>query len=256
MYFSIGQSRFIYEPDREMLGTPEKIALQYENISFSAADGTRLCAWFVPADSSRGTILFCHGNAGNISHLLGTIEILNRLRMDVFVFDYRGYGESGGEPSEQGTYLDAEAAWKFLVDERGIEASEIVVHGRSLGGAIATYLAREHSPKALIVESAFTSIDDIAAKMYPFLPVRLLCQFDYKTVDNISGVECPVLIIHSPDDDLVPFSQGEKLFGVANEPKMFLEISGTHNDGYITSGKTYQTGLDSFLTIYLESGGE
>ena len=193
-------------------------------------------------------VLFCHGNAGNMSHRLESIRVFHRLGLSTLIFDYRGYGQSEGKPTEQGTYLDAEAAWRYLVQRQEVDPAEVFVFGRSLGGAIAAWLARGHTPKALIMESTFTSVPDIAAHLYPYLPVRLLSRFHYNAVDYVRQVNCPVLIVHSRDDEMIPFSHGRRLFETANEPKEFLEIRGSHNEGFMTSADRYEEGLASFLS--------
>ncbi len=242
------QSRLVYFPYRSIAVTPGAIGLPYKPVRFDASDGTRLSAWFIPADNARGVILFCHGNAGNISHRLESIQIFHRLGLSTLIFDYRGYGDSEGKPDEQGTYRDAEAAWRFLVDEQGVSTNDIIVFGRSLGGCIAAWLARKHTPRALILESTFTSVPDVAAKLYPFLPVRLLSRFSYNAREYVREVNCPVLIIHSRNDDIIPFSCGKRLFEAANEPKEFVQISGSHNEGFLTSGKRYEDGIESFIS--------
>ncbi|MCB2182513.1 MAG: alpha/beta hydrolase [Desulfobulbaceae bacterium] len=243
----IKQSRFIYYPDRTLFSTPKEIGLKYESITFSASDGVQLSAWLVPAEPSMGIVLFCHGNAGNISHRLETIEIINRLGYSIFIFDYRGYGMSEGTPSEEGTYRDVEAAWNYLLKHQKVEPSEIILFGRSLGGAIASWLAARTTPKACILESCFSSVCDMAASLYPFLPTRLLCRFSYNTLENSGKISAPLLVIHSPDDDVVPFSHGREIFNHANEPKTFLQISGNHNNGFLVTGKRYENGLNNFL---------
>ena len=254
VYFSIFQARLVYFPEKIMISTPETIGLQYEDVSLKTADGVSLFAWFIPSEKSKGTILFCHGNAGNISHRLETIQIFHRMGLNILIFDYRGYGKSGGKPSEKGTYLDAEAAWKYLVEERKIKPAKIILYGRSVGGAIAAWLAKEQTIKAaLIMESTFTSVKDLGAQVYPFLPIRLMSRFNYSALDYLSQVNCPVLIIHSRDDEIIPISHGEKLFEIANEPKSFLEIKGTHNAGFIISAESYEEGLDAFISNILES---
>ena len=245
------QSRLVYFPQREITMTPDKIGLSYDEISFDASDGVKLSGWFIPAENSRGMVLFCHGNAGNISHRLESILVFNRLSLDVFIFDYRGYGQSEGKPTEEGTYLDAEAAWDYLVENRQADPAGIIIFGRSLGGAVASWLAKERTPGALIVESTFTSIPDIGAEAYPFLPVRLMSRFDYSTVDFIHGVTCPVLIVHSRDDELISFNHGLKIFEASNEPKDLLEISGSHNDGFLISAEKYEDGLNHFISRYI-----
>ena len=247
----IFQSRFIYFPGREIIITPDEIGLSYENVYFESIDGVRLSAWFIPAKKSRGVILFCHGNAGNISHRLDSIQIFHNLGFNVFIFDYRGYGLSEGKPTEQGTYFDAEAAWQYLIEKRHITPVDIIIFGRSLGGVVATWLTKRYRPGTLIIESTFISIPDMAAKLYPFLPVRLISRFNYNALDYIQQVRCPVLVVHSRDDEIIPFSHGQRLFKTANEPKQLLEITGTHNEGFTSSGKLYIDGLNSFISKYI-----
>jgi fermentation-respiration switch protein FrsA (DUF1100 family) len=248
----IFQPSYVYYPERVLIANPGSIGLDFENVDFETSDGVKLSGWFIPSDSARGVVLFCHGNAGNISHRLESIQIFHRLGLDVFIFDYRGYGQSEGKPTEHGTYQDAEAAWRYLVETRQVKPSQVVVFGRSLGGAVASWLAQSQRPRVLILESTFTSIPDIAATLYPYLPVRFLSRFQYTTAEYLSRTECPVLIVHSRDDEIMPFSHGRQLFEMAREPKEFLEISGTHNEGFITSGKKYEQGLDAFILEHVE----
>ncbi len=247
----ISQAGLIYYPSPDIFTTPDKIGLEYEDAHFQTADSTKLHGWFIPADSARGIVLFCHGNAGNISHRFESIEIFHELGLSVFIFDYRGYGKSDGKPTEKGTYLDSEAALEYIIDNWHIAPSEIIYFGRSLGGAIASWLAVEHPPKMLIIESAFTSTADLGSEIYPFVPVKLLLRFKYKTIENLRKINCPVLVIHSRDDDIIPFEHGQKLFEAANEPKRFLEIFGTHNNGFSISGTVYQKGLEEFINQYI-----
>lgn len=249
----IMQSRFIYIPTAKIEADPGKIGLEFENVDFAASDSVTLNGWFIPAENERAVLLFCHGNAGNISHRLESIQLFNRLGLSVFIFDYRGYGRSSGKPTEEGTHLDASAAWQWLVREKQYAPDKIIIFGRSLGGAAAARLASETNPRALIVESAFTSIEDMASKLYPYMPVRLLGRFHYGTIDYIRGVKCPVLIIHSTDDELVPYSHGRLLYEAAGQPKEFLEISGDHNRAIIDIPDKYAQGLDSFLTRYINN---
>jgi len=251
-FLFISQSHYVYYPERVLLADPGSIGLDFESISFESADGVKLSGWFIPSESPKGVILFCHGNAGNISHRLESIQIFHRLGVDVFIFDYRGYGRSEGRPTEQGTYKDAEAAWRYLVEERKVHPSEVIIFGRSLGGAVASWLAQERRPGALILESTFSSLPDIAARLYPYLPVRLLLRFEYNTAQHLGKVDCPLLIVHSRDDEIMPFTQGRRLFELAKEPKEFLEISGTHNEGFITSGRHYEQGLNAFISEHAE----
>ena len=248
----IFQSHYIYYPVRVLSTDPGSIGLNFESVSFETTDGVKLSGWFIPGENAKGVILFCHGNAGNISHRLESIQIFHRLGLDIFIFDYRGYGQSEGNPTEQGIYQDAEAAWRYLTEERQVNPSKITVFGRSLGGAVASWLAQRHTPGTLILESAFTSLPDIAATVYPYLPVRLLLRSKYNTAEYLGRINCPVLIVHSRNDEIMPFSHGQRLFEMAKEPKRFLEITGTHNEGYITSGKRYEEGLNAFVSEYMD----
>ena len=196
---------------------------------------------------SRGVVLFCHGNAGNISHRLDSIRLFHELGLSVLIFDYRGYGQSSGKPTEQGTYRDADAAWDYLVEQRGISPAHIILFGRSLGASIAADLATRQSAAAVILESAFTSVPDVAATLYPWLPVRWLSRYQYNTEKKLANIHIPVLIVHSQDDEIIEFANGERLFDVANEPKQFLELRGGHNDGFMVSGNDYIQGLETFL---------
>jgi hypothetical protein len=161
-------------PGRQLEATPRDAGFDYVDVNFETADGLSLHGWYVYAHNPRGTILFLHGNAGNISHRLDSIAIFHELGLDTFIIDYRGYGQSEGKPSEEGTYRDAEAAWQYLVTQRGKDPERIIMFGRSIGGAVAAWLATKHKPAALIVESSFTSAVDMAAQLYPFMPVRLI----------------------------------------------------------------------------------
>ena len=254
-YLFIFQSRYVYYPERVLPADPDRIGLPFKNISFETKDGLRLSGWFIPKEDSRGVLLFCHGNAGNIGHQLDSIQLFHKLGLEIFIFDYRGYGQSEGKPTEKGTYEDAEAAWRYLVEEHQVDPDKIVVFGSSLGGAVASWLASRRTPGALILESTFTSLPDIAATLYPYLPVRLMLRFKYDTVEYLTQVNCPTLIIHSRNDEIMPFIHGQRLFEIAPEPKRFLELTGTHNEGFITSGVQYEEGLNTFIDQYLEAGG-
>ncbi len=241
------QSKQIYFPKKPWTATPFSEGLTSENIKFKTADGLTLSGWFVKAELEKGVVLLCHGNAGNISHRLDELRRYHDLGFSVFIFDYRGYGKSEGRPTEKGTYLDAEAAWKFLIEKKGVRPQEIIFVGRSLGAAIAADLAVKHPPRALIIESGFTSLPDIASELYPRFPIRVFLRYRYDTLGKLQKIKCPVFVIHSRDDQLVRFKHGEKLFAAANEPKTFLEITGPHNEGYQQSEEKYRSGLKTFL---------
>ncbi len=250
LYFR--QSGMLYVPDRQLATDPGAARLAFEDVELVAADGVRLHGWWVPAEgASRGALVFCHGNAGNISDRIGSIGAFHGLGLDVLIFDYRGYGRSAGSPTEEGTYLDAQAAWDYLVEEKSVPPERIVVFGRSLGGAVAAHLAKERGPRALILEATFASIPDVGAAHYPWLPVRLLASFDYATAEYVKEIKCPVLVIHSPEDATVPYALGKQVFEAAPEPKEFLKIRGSHNNGWAESGEDYLGGLDAFISKHL-----
>ncbi len=243
----VNQSRYIYYPARGHDTTPRYHGYAYQDITYTTEDGASISAWYIPVPEARGTVLFCHGNAGNISHRMDTIEILNKLGLNVFLFDYRGYGKSKGTPTEKGTYKDAGGAWKYLVEELEINPEDIVIHGRSLGGAVAAYLAGKVNPKALVVESSFTSIVDMGKRTFPWFPAGLLVKYRYNSKKHIKKAKCPVLIIHSPDDEVVPYDMGETLYKLAPSPKRFLQLRGGHNDCFTLYEEKYKKTLEEFL---------
>ncbi|MCB9077424.1 MAG: alpha/beta hydrolase [Anaerolineaceae bacterium] len=248
------QTRLIFLPTTAMMATPASIGLPYEEVHFTAADGVKLAGWFAPAAEAEFTILFFHGNAGNISHRLDTVNLYHRLGFNVFIIDYRGYGQSEGRPSEAGSYLDAEAAWQHLVEDRQMRPEQIIIVGRSLGGGIASWLAQHHRAGALVLESTFTSIPDMAARQYPFLPVRPLARVRYNTLARVSTLTMPILIVHSPHDEVIPYDHGRQLFEAAPEPKQFLKTAGGHNDGFLISQEIYAMELKGFIEKYAGRG--
>lgn len=243
---------FIYHPKEQIKSTPADKNLSYEWVNLTSKGGVKIYGWWVPSTKPRGVVLFCHGNGGNISYLLDTAEIFHRLGLSSLLFDYRGYGKSEGHPSEDGTYQDAEAAWNYLVETRNIKSENIIIFGRSLGGPIAARLAGKHRPGLLIVESSFTSIADIAGERFPWLPLMLVKNYRYDTQHYLEMVHCPVLVVHSRTDEVIPFHHGRKLFETAGEPKVFVEIDGSHNIGFLLSLPHYEASLDAFITKYFE----
>ena len=275
LYFM--QPTFLYCPVREVLYTPEELDLDFEDVVFKTDDGLCLNGWYIPAplearrqnsltgsvqsegslltgpvENSDLTVLFCHGNGGNMTHRLDSINIFYNLGLSCFIFDYRGYGSSEGKTTEEGTYLDVMAAYKWLTKEKKISPDDIIIFGRSLGGSIAAQLAAKVEARALIIESAFTSYVDIGRKFYPYMPVRWFASFSYRTIDYIKDVRCPVMVIHSRSDDVVPFEFGLELYEVANEPKEFVEIFGSHNDGFLVSSDIYKKAWTKWLRFLQE----
>lgn len=251
IYFA--QSLFIYLPDmptRNLETSPTDINLQYDNVYLTTKDQIQIHSWYIPTNNAKKTILFMHGNAGNISHRLETIQIYHKLGFNIFLFDYRGYGESSGKPSEKGTYLDAIAAWDYLTKEKKITADEIIIFGRSLGGGVATELAKNVSPTMLILESTFTSMPNISKEHYPFMPTNIIVKHKYDTVRKLKDITCPVVVIHSRNDEVIPFAHGQLIFDHANEPKSFIELRGGHGNGFMLSKNEYIAGLQhAFQTM-------
>lgn len=241
------QNSMMYHPSEQIYQTPGAIQLEYEDVYFKSGNGDELHGWFIPATPSRATILLSHGNAGNISDRLETLRILNNLNLNVLIYDYSGYGKSEGSPSEQTTYDNVLGAWSFLTDERKISSNSIILMGRSLGGPVAAWLATQHEPAGLILESTFTSAVNLGTEIYPFLPVRLMMKFTYPTADYLRKNSAPVLIMHSMDDQLVPFHHGKELYENANPPKTFVEMNGAHGNAHVFTGQEYVNALDEFV---------
>ncbi len=239
----------VYHPGREMDAEGMAAARPFENVRFKSSDGLELNGWFFAArtNSPRAqlAVLFCHGNGGNISDRAELYHALRESGVAVFAFDYRGYGRSQGRPDEEGTYLDAQAAHQWLV-QKGF--ASIIAYGESLGGGIASELCLREKSSGLILQSTFTSITDIGGEMFPWLPVRRLGHIKYDTHSKLPRLKLPVLIMHSREDRIVPFRHAEKNFAVANEPKLFWEISGDHNDA-LEERALFDEGLEKFLRI-------
>lgn len=243
------QSRLLYFPQvaREVNLTPARIGLAFEDVWLKSAPDVDIHGWYVPHPRARGTVLFFHGNAGSIALRLDWLRMFHDLDYAVFIVDYRGYGRSRGEPSEQGTYADATAAWAHLAQARRIAPADIVIVGESLGGAVAAELASRTRPRAVILQSTFTSIPELAGEIYPFLPVRWISRHDYDTRSRMARIDAPVLIAHSPQDELIPYRHGRELFEQAREPRHFVELSGGHNEGFLFVRPAWVAEVGTFL---------
>ena len=254
------EDRFIYFPSKypegawDVAGRGDSAA-KVEDVWFQAADGVRLHGWYCTPRGSdaieqaqrRMTLLWFHGNAGNVTSRYAMVERLVELPAEVFIIDYRGYGRSEGSPSEQGLYMDARAAWDYLTGARGIPPANIVVFGDSLGGAVAIDLATKVEPAGLAVQSSFTSIRDMAAEVMPFVPGFIL-RTKMDSLRKIATVRAPKLFIHSPADELVPYRFGRALFDAAPAPKQFYEVSGaSHNETDLIGGRAYFDAIGEFL---------
>ena len=248
------EKRFVFFPTAEISQTPAAVGLAYEEVFFTTGDGLRLHGWFVPG-SGDVTWVWFHGNGGNISHRVEELDSLRRkLGINQFIFDYRGYGRSEGTPSEEGTYQDARSVLAYLHSRPDVAAGKIVYFGRSLGAAVAVELATSYPPLGLVLVAAFTSVEDMAQLMFPYLPVRFMVKGHYDSLRRIRQVRSPLLVMHGNLDTTVPLSQGEKLFRAANAPKRFHLLTGVgHNDTY-RAGQGYWETLDEFLAYLSVTG--
>ena len=241
------QPRMVFLPSSDLMETPADWGLAYEDVWLRTDDGVRLHAWYLPRPGARQVLLFFHGNAGNISHRRESLEIFHRLGLAVLIPDYRGYGQSDGRPSEAGLYRDAAAAWDYLVRQRGIAPDAIVIFGRSLGGAVAAHLAAGVQPAALILESTFSSARDLAQTLNPLLARMTVLRFRFETAKAVAAVRCPVLVLHSRNDEIIPYALGRKVYDAAHQPKAFQHLLGDHNQGFLRSQPSYEQGLATFL---------
>jgi fermentation-respiration switch protein FrsA (DUF1100 family) len=222
-----------------------------EDCFYAGEDGVRLHSWWcrrVAANPNEPVILFFHGNAGNLSHRAELMfDLASRVGSTVMVVGYRGYGRSEGRPSEDGLYADARAAWRFATVDRGVDPGRVVVFGKSLGGAVAVNLATETELAGLIVESSFTSIPDMAARHYPFVP-KFVIRTRMESLAKIGSIGCPLLVIHSQNDEVVPYELGRNLYEAAVEPKTFYEVVGAgHNETWMVGGHRYFEAIARFV---------
>ncbi len=245
------QDRLIYFPQlgKAAVATPAAVKLPFENVRITTADGETLAAWWVPVRAARpnGIVLLLHGNAGSVADRIAYLPHFNAMGYAVLLVDYRGYGASSGSPTEQGTYLDAHAAWRWLAEQQGARPADVVVVGESLGGAVAAELAARMQPRALILVSTFTSIGELGAGIYPWLPVRLISRYRYDTLAHLGGYRGPVLIAHSRDDEIVPYAHGERLYAAAAGSKTWLELRGGHNTGFLFAQLAGVAAVSGFL---------
>ncbi|MEK6550301.1 MAG: alpha/beta hydrolase [Pseudomonadota bacterium] len=263
-YVYFQQERLVYFPSRKMAADPQQLGWTVQAVRFETEDQRLLAGWYIPAPCEpspkrrppvscvpRGVVLFSHGNAGNISHRLDTIALFRELGLDVFIFDYRGYGTSDGHPTEEGTYRDIAAAWRHLVTGRGISPKRIVLYGESIGGAVSTWLATREQPAAVVLVSTFTSIPDLGEQLYPWLPARWLARIRYDTRARLGAVKAPLLILHSRDDEIIPYTHAGRLLAAANEPKRLVTMIGDHNSGLFRSLELVREELRRFLDEFL-----
>jgi len=241
------ESFFIFFPETELSVASDELGMDYKEVYFTADDGERLHGWFFPLKGECPVILFCHGNAGNLSHRLENVQLLLRKKLQVFLFDYRGYGKSSGSPSERGIYLDGLAAYDYLVEQERIPREDIIAFGRSLGASVAIEISLNRRVRSLITESAFTSTRDVARTITLFFPLSYLLPAHYHNLKKIGRVTVPKLIIHGRADEIIPFPMALRLFEAAKDPKYFLPLAGAgHNDTFIVGGRRYFEAFSRF----------
>lgn len=246
IYVRYLESKSVFYPTKALSATPKELGLEYENIHLRASDGVKLHGWLIKVPDAKSTLIFLHGNAGNIGDRLGKIDLFHRMGLNILIIDYRGYGSSGGYPTEDGIYLDALAAYDFLQSRDDLKEQAVVVYGASLGGAVAVDLATKRKIDGLIVDSTFSSAADIARIIYPFVP-KFLIKIKLDSLTKIKELTVPKLFIHSVDDRTVPIALGRKLYEAAPGPKEFIEIAGDHNDGHLLDESKFREGIRQFL---------
>jgi len=241
------QPSMIFYPYPTLQASPEDWKMNYDDVTLTTADGVKLNGWFIPAEAAEKTVLFFHGNAGNISHREASIRIFHDMGVNVFIFDYRGYGKSQGSPNEQGLYRDATAAWNYLLDQKKIKPEHIILFGRSLGGAVASQLATQVKSAGLILESTFTSARDMAKILMPVVSCLVVMRYQFNSISRIKNINQPLLVLHSSEDDIIPYQLGVRLFEKASEPKTFVKMTGDHNNGFTRSQSEYEQALMDFI---------
>lgn len=246
------EKRFVFFPVAELLYTPNDVNLEYEDVRIQTSDGLALQGWFIPGKVETGsnvTWLWFHGNGGNLGHRIGELALAHhRTEANIFIFDYRGYGESEGAPSEKGTYLDSRAVMEYLSSWSDVDPGRIVYLGHSLGAAVAVELALTQPPMAMVLVSPFASVRDMANLTLPFPPIGWLVRNHYDSISRIQQLDVPVLVLHGDQDETVPISQGRKLYEAANQPKRFQVLEGAaHNDTFEVVPEQYWGTIEAFL---------
>lgn len=248
MFYSWIENFFVFFPARDHDFSPETMHMDYEDMIFETGDGKKLNGWFFPGKTESPVLIFFHGNAGNISHRLDNVLGLLEQELGVFIFDYRGYGKSSGSPSEKGIYTDGLAAYDYLLEEKKVPPEKIILFGRSLGAAVAAQVALKRKARVLIMESAFTSIKDMARTMPLFALLSPFLPANYNNLKKVAQLRIPLLVIHGRRDDLVPFSMGQRLYDAARPPKFFYPLEGAgHNDTFVVGGPAYFQTLSRFI---------
>jgi fermentation-respiration switch protein FrsA (DUF1100 family) len=246
VYIKYLENRGIFYPAKNIEATPDQINLSFEDIYIDTKDKFKINAWFIPNSNAKYTLIFCHGNAGNIGDRLDKIGLLHGLGMNIFIIDYRGFGRSQGKVSESGIYLDAKAAYDYLLNSRKIKCEHIILYGESIGSAVVIDLAAREKIGGLIVEGAFSKGRDMAKKIYPFLPAFLFSNI-FDSLSKIKKVNASKLFIQSENDEIVPFALAKKLYDAAQEPKRLVKIIGGHNTAFLDSQPLFLAAVGSFM---------
>lgn len=229
------QNQLLFMPSSGMMQTPQSVGLTAEDAWMETEDGVTIHGWYFPHDDSEFVVVLSHGNAGNISGRIAIAETLLNSGASVLMYDYRGYGQSEGRPSEKGLYKDIEAVVETLKADFGYSEGQIVMYGRSLGGAVAAYAAVRFDLGGLVLDSAFKNLKAMIRDVYPFVPVWL-AKYDFPTDKYLGQIDgLPIMIMHSPNDEIVGFHHGRTLFDLIEEPKRFVELRGGHNDNFFAS---------------------
>ena len=244
------QNALIFHPDKHPIGLWDtgNIPLPIEDVGFEAEDGTPLHGWWVPREGAMATVLFFHGNGGNLSQRLENVFLLYHLNLNIFIFDYRGYGKSEGDPDEEGVRLDSQAAYDWLIQMRNISPESLILFGRSLGGVFAAYTASKNEVAGLILESTFTNAQEMADELFTVLPVGWFLSAELDTRSYVSHLNRPKLFIHGTADGMIPYTMGRKLYIGAPEPKEFYSIvGGRHNNSFRIGGRPYFDKIREFI---------
>lgn len=231
---------------QEIVETPDARTMSFEEVLL-AVEEEQTYGWWLPTPDAKGTVLFSHGSGRNISGYLDDVALFHEAGLSVMLYDYGGYGRSAGNPSEARCYADARAMWDYLVNTRNIPSDEIILAGSSMGSGVTCELAIHVSPAAVLLESAFTSVPDTLWGTYPFFPANWICRIQFRNIDKVNRFQCPVLIIHSKDDTVVPFAHGQQLYQRVASQKKFVEIRGAHYGGKFKSRDIYLRELQAFL---------
>lgn len=249
IFMYLFQSKLIFLPSSDLLVTPREAALQAEDVWIDTSDGERLHGWYFPNDSTEYIVILSHGNAGNISNRIDIAKFLQETGFSALIYDYRGYGQSSGEPSEEGLYKDIEAVVNFLKMDIGYTEQKMIMYGRSMGGAVASFAATQFNVGGLVLDSAFKNIKSMVSELYPFIP-SFLASYEFPTEQHVKQLtDTPIMIMHSPNDTIVDISHGKALFGTANDPKTFVELRGGHNDNFHASVDIYSQYWKEFLLM-------